>query len=33
MITPLRIGLLAAGWVLVQAVLVADGIYRVAHYL
>lgn len=27
------IGLVAAAWVLLQAILVADGVYRVVHYL
>ena len=31
MVTQFRIGLLAVGWVLFQAILVADVIYRVAH--
>ena len=31
MITPFRIGLIAVGWVVLQAVLVADVIYRVSH--
>ncbi len=31
MVTEFRVGLLAVGWVLIQAVIVADVIYRVAH--
>ncbi len=31
MVTQFRIGILAVGWILLQAILVADVIYRVAH--
>lgn len=31
MITPFRLGLIAVAWILVQAILVADVVYRVAQ--
>ncbi len=31
MITPFRLGLIAVAWILIQAILVADVIYRVSQ--